>query len=89
MGKRPSFVVLGAGQAGGWIARTLRAEGYDGHIRLLGEEPHFPYERPPLSKAMLAGEVDEDAILFWPPETFADLRSAAGRLASTLEGRRG
>lgn len=73
MGKRSIFVVLGAGQAGVWIARTLRAEGFDGHIRLVGEEPHYPYERPPLSKAALAGGVDSDAILFWPPQTFDDL----------------
>lgn len=47
------FVIIGGGQAGAWVAKTLRAEGYTGRITLLGAEPHAPYERPPLSKAVL------------------------------------
>lgn len=50
-----SIVIVGAGQAGGWAARTLRGEGFKGEVVLIGEEPHPPYERPPLSKAVLAG----------------------------------
>jgi 3-phenylpropionate/trans-cinnamate dioxygenase ferredoxin reductase subunit len=50
-----TFVVIGGGQAGAWIARTLRAEGFDGCVVLIGEEAHWPYERPPLSKAFLQG----------------------------------
>lgn len=49
------FVIVGGGQAGGWIAKTLRREGFPGPITLLGAEPHAPYERPPLSKATLSG----------------------------------
>ena len=46
-------VIVGAGQAGGWAAVTMRREGFDGRIVLIGDEPHPPYERPPLSKAVL------------------------------------
>jgi 3-phenylpropionate/trans-cinnamate dioxygenase ferredoxin reductase subunit len=49
------IVVVGAGQAGGWAARTLRKEGFAGTLTLVGAEAHPPYERPPLSKAVLAG----------------------------------
>ena len=51
-------VVIGAGQAGYAAARALRDAGYDGLIALIGDEPHPPYERPPLSKAVLLGESD-------------------------------
>ena len=50
-----AIVIVGAGQ-GGWAATTLRDRGYDGRIVLLGDEPHAPYERPPLSKAVLSGQ---------------------------------
>lgn len=45
--------IVGAGQAGGTVARTLRAEGFTGGITVIGSEPHLPYERPPLSKSFL------------------------------------
>ncbi len=64
-------VIVGAGQAGGRTARALREQGFEGEITLIGEEPLLPYERPPLSKAVLKGEAgvedgmlaDEDAYL--------------------------
>jgi 3-phenylpropionate/trans-cinnamate dioxygenase ferredoxin reductase subunit len=56
MASRPAYVILGAGQAGGWAAQTLRAEGFDGRITLVGDEAWPPYERPPLSKRLLAGD---------------------------------
>ncbi len=49
------FVIVGAGQAGAWVARTLRAEGFSGRIVMIGDEDHPPYERPPLSKSILSG----------------------------------
>lgn len=52
------LVIIGAGHAGGRAALTLRAEGYDGRLVLLGDEPHAPYERPPLSKGLLQGTID-------------------------------
>jgi 3-phenylpropionate/trans-cinnamate dioxygenase ferredoxin reductase subunit len=48
-----TIVVVGAGQAGAWAARTLRTEGFTGRIVLVGDEVHPPYERPPLSKEQL------------------------------------
>lgn len=60
-----TFIVAGAGQAGGWAAKTLRDEGFSGNILLLGKEPHPPYERPPLSKAVLTGAMTvEETTLF-------------------------
>ena len=50
-----SVLIVGAGLAGSRCAETLRAEGYDGRVVVVGEEPHAPYERPALSKELLAG----------------------------------
>ncbi|NSX89169.1 FAD-dependent oxidoreductase [Agrobacterium tumefaciens] len=49
-------LIVGAGQAGAMAARALRRLGYTGTIRLYGSERHAPYERPPLSKRLVAGE---------------------------------
>jgi 3-phenylpropionate/trans-cinnamate dioxygenase ferredoxin reductase component len=57
----PTYVIVGAGMAGGKAAETLREEGFDGSVVLLGAEPHRPYERPPLSKDYLRGEAERDA----------------------------
>src|SRR3546814_9142733 len=48
-------VIVGAGQAGAWVARALRQHSSEAEIVLLGQEPHPPYERPPLSKAVMSG----------------------------------
>jgi NADPH-dependent 2,4-dienoyl-CoA reductase/sulfur reductase-like enzyme len=53
------IVIVGASLAGGTAALTLRERGYAGEILLIGAEEHLPYERPPLSKALLLGEADE------------------------------
>jgi 3-phenylpropionate/trans-cinnamate dioxygenase ferredoxin reductase subunit len=66
---RPTFVILGAGLCGGAAAQTLRDEGFDGRVILIGDEPHLPYERPPLSKEYLRGEQERDR-LFMHPETW-------------------
>ncbi len=55
-----TFVIVGASLAGAKAAETLRAEGFDGRIVLVGDEPVRPYERPPLSKGYLRGEVGFD-----------------------------
>lgn len=55
-------VVVGAGLAGARAAETLRAEGFDGRVVLVGDEPVGPYERPALSKEFLAGTRDEDSL---------------------------
>ena len=51
-----TFVIVGASLAGGGAAATLRQEGFDGRVILIGAEPQPPYERPPLSKEYLRGE---------------------------------
>lgn len=55
-------VVVGASLAGLRSAEALRREGYAGALTILGDEPHRPYDRPPLSKELLAGEMDGDDI---------------------------
>lgn len=62
------IVIVGAGQAGGWVAKTLRAEGFAGEIVLIGEEPHPPHERPPLSKAVLTGEQPASTCNLFPDD---------------------
>lgn len=73
------IVIVGAGQAGLMTAEALRSGGYPGAITLLGDEPHGPYHRPPLSKAWLAGEMDAAQLVMRAPEMLAkkgiDLRS--------------
>lgn len=68
-----AIVIVGAGQAGGWAATTLRSRGYDGRVLLLGEEPHAPYERPPLSKAVLSGQAAADSTELFSAARLADL----------------
>jgi 3-phenylpropionate/trans-cinnamate dioxygenase ferredoxin reductase subunit len=63
------IVIIGAGQAGVQAAATLRAEGFGGSLTLIGEEPYPPYQRPPLSKAYLAGDFARER-LFLKPESF-------------------
>ncbi len=57
MTTKQTFVIAGASLAGAKAAESLRAEGFDGRVVLIGEEAVRPYERPPLSKAYLRGEV--------------------------------
>lgn len=63
---RASVVILGAGQAGFQAATSLRDFGFDGRVTLIGEEPEFPYERPPLTKAYLLGETDRSSLQLRP-----------------------
>lgn len=63
-------VVVGAGQAGGQLVTSLRSDGFDGQLILLGEEGYSPYQRPPLSKKFLAGEVELERVLFKPAEFY-------------------
>ncbi|WP_036257301.1 NAD(P)/FAD-dependent oxidoreductase [Methylocapsa aurea] len=59
-----TIAIVGAGQAGGEVATLLRQNRFEGAIVLLGEEPHLPYLRPPLSKTYLAGEIGADALIY-------------------------
>ena len=67
-----SVLVVGAGLAGARCAETLRAEGYEGEVRLVGEETVPPYERPALSKELLAGRRAPDSLWLRPPGFWAD-----------------
>ncbi|GLS80505.1 NAD(P)/FAD-dependent oxidoreductase [Paracoccus marinus] len=64
-------VIVGAGQAGSALAVKLRALGHEGPVTLLGDEPALPYQRPPLSKKYLMGEMELDQ-LFLRPQRFYD-----------------
>jgi 3-phenylpropionate/trans-cinnamate dioxygenase ferredoxin reductase subunit len=57
------IVVVGGGQAASALMVKLRSLGYDGRIALIGDEPHLPYQRPPLSKKYLAGELPRERLL--------------------------
>ncbi|MBV7695653.1 NAD(P)/FAD-dependent oxidoreductase [Streptomyces sp. TRM70350] len=57
-----SITVVGASLAGLSTVRALRAEGYDGEIVVVGEERHTPYDRPPLSKEFLKGDIDAEGL---------------------------
>lgn len=60
--KQQTFVIVGAGFAGAKAAETLRGEGFDGRVVLLGAESARPYERPPLSKEYLRGEAGREKV---------------------------
>jgi 3-phenylpropionate/trans-cinnamate dioxygenase ferredoxin reductase subunit len=63
------IVIIGAGQAGVQAVSSLRAEGFSGRITLVGDEPFAPYQRPPLSKAYLLGDMVRER-LFLKPDAF-------------------
>lgn len=66
------IVVIGAGQAAGQAAASLRQEGFEGDITIIGDEAQAPYQRPPLSKAYLSGEVGLDRVLVRPEKFYSD-----------------
>ena len=72
MPAKQTFVIVGAGSAGAKAVETLRDEGFDGRVVLIGAEPHRPYARPPLSKEYLRGESDLDAVFLHPERFYAD-----------------
>lgn len=74
MSRPESVVIIGAGQGGFQAAASLRDEGYDGPIQLVGDEPGLPYQRPPLSKAYLTGKTDADGLLLRAAPFFAERR---------------
>ncbi len=94
-----TVVVIGGGQAAGWMVKTLRQEGYTGRLVMIADETHLPYERPPLSKAVLAGEADIETVRIARPDEFASLNieawqpdcattiDRANRMVTTRSGR--
>jgi 3-phenylpropionate/trans-cinnamate dioxygenase ferredoxin reductase subunit len=87
-----TFVIVGAGMAGGKAAETLREEGFDGRIVLLGAEADRPYERPPLSKDYLRGEADRTAVYLqedpgWYEQHDVELRMSTPVASLDVAGR--
>ncbi|MDT7842990.1 NAD(P)/FAD-dependent oxidoreductase [Streptomyces justiciae] len=68
-----SITVVGASLAGLSTVRALRTEGYDGELVVVGEERHTPYDRPPLSKDFLKGDIGADALALGDPAEYDDL----------------
>jgi 3-phenylpropionate/trans-cinnamate dioxygenase ferredoxin reductase subunit len=68
------IVVVGASLAGIRCAEALRRQGYGGRLALVGDEPHRPYDRPPLSKEVLRGERSLEQLALTKPEAFEALR---------------
>jgi 3-phenylpropionate/trans-cinnamate dioxygenase ferredoxin reductase subunit len=88
------IVIVGAGHAGGSAAALLRQYGHAGPVTLIGDEPHLPYQRPPLSKAWLKGEAGEEALQLRPPHFYENqdiavrrgvTATAINRIAKTLQ----
>lgn len=67
-----SVVIIGGGQAGAQAVASLRQWGHEGSICLIGDEAALPYQRPPLSKAYLKGEMTEDRLYFRPTAWYED-----------------
>ncbi|MFF9405373.1 NAD(P)/FAD-dependent oxidoreductase [Streptomyces anandii] len=83
-------VVAGASMAGLRAAEQLRAAGHTGPITLVGDEPHMPYNRPPLSKEVLAGEASFESLAFRPRAAVADVEWRLGTkvVSADLDRRR-
>ncbi len=81
-----SIVVVGASLAGLRAVESLRRFGYQGRLTLVGAEPHLPYDRPPLSKEMLAGEWEHDQVVLRKvPYEDLELELRLGVAASALD----
>lgn len=78
------IVVIGAGQAGASLVAKLRNSGFDGQVTLIGEEKAPPYQRPPLSKAYLLGEMELER-LFLRPQSFYDENDITLRLNTRVD----
>jgi 3-phenylpropionate/trans-cinnamate dioxygenase ferredoxin reductase component len=67
-----NIVIVGAGQAASQAIHTLRQRAYKGSITLVGDEPYFPYQRPPLSKKYLASQLERERLLIRPVQFYVD-----------------
>ena len=82
-----SCLIVGAGHCAGQLVASLRDNGYRGRIALIGDEPHHPYQRPPLSKGFLAGEMSLEQVYLKPPAFYdgAETEVLSGRRACELD----
>lgn len=74
------IVIIGAGQAAAQAVFTLRKRGFEGKLTIIGDEPHIPYQRPPLSKVYLKGDCAQER-LWVRPRSFYDRRDVEMRLS--------
>src|SRR5215472_9640018 len=86
------ILIIGAGQAGAAFAAKLRHLGYDGPLAMIGEEPQLPYQRPPLSKKYMSGELELSRLLVrpesWYREQGIELRLDTAAVALSPRDRR-
>ena len=82
-----SYVIIGAGHAAGQAAASLRQEGFEGDVVIIGDEPYIPYQRPPLSKQYLAGEQGLDRVYLRPEKFYEDkgIRILTGTRATGID----
>jgi 3-phenylpropionate/trans-cinnamate dioxygenase ferredoxin reductase subunit len=85
MARDEAFVIVGASLAGAHAAATLRDEGFDGRVILIGDETELPYERPPLSKDYLMGKSGREKLLAQPAEWYGE-HDVDLRLGETVAG---
>jgi 3-phenylpropionate/trans-cinnamate dioxygenase ferredoxin reductase subunit len=85
--KQPTIVIVGAGQAGLQVAASLRELRYEGRLVLVGDEPYAPYQRPPLSKGYLLGEVTAAQVSLRPAAFFTThhIELVTGRRAVAID----
>ena len=84
-----SVAVIGASLAGLSAARALRAQGFDGELTIVGDETRRPYDRPPLSKEFLAGDIGEDALALEADDEDLDAQWLLGVHATRLDAAAG
>ncbi|MFC0848491.1 NAD(P)/FAD-dependent oxidoreductase [Streptomyces noboritoensis] len=82
-----TFVIVGGGLAGAKAAETLRAEGFNGRVILIGDEREHPYERPPLSKGFLSGKEERDSVFVHEPAWYAqnDVELHLGQTVTAID----
>ncbi|WP_026606242.1 NAD(P)/FAD-dependent oxidoreductase [Methylocapsa acidiphila] len=87
LGAASTMAIIGAGQAGAEVATLLRQSRFEGRILLFGDEPYLPYQRPPLSKAYLSGEIGADALIYKAAVAYekADVELRLGQRVSEID----
>jgi len=87
MSATQTFVILGAGHAGGRAAQAMRQHGFEGRIILVGEEAHVPYERPPLSKDLITSDAGLEKVQLHAADWYAENRieMVLGNAATSLD----
>ena len=88
-GQRLTIVIVGGGHAAGQAAASLRQEGYGEAIVVVGDEPHLPYQRPPLSKEFLSGQQGLERVHLRPQKFYADrdIEVRSGIRATSIDRR--